>query len=319
MGISAQVVTKPGPWHDRRAMTVRTFPVTAPLDLVRTLAPLARGPYDPTIRLATGRVWRALRTPDGPATIALLHAGDTVRAEAFGPGADRALEDVPALIRLDADPETIPAGHPLIADLARRHPGVRIPRTAAVIESLVPAILEQKVTSEEARRALTGLIRVHGEPAPGPPEWRLRLLPTPAALAGLPYYGYHPFGVERRRAELIRRVASRAAWFEAIVDLPLPDAYARLTAVPGIGPWTAAEVGGRALGDPDAVSVGDFHLPNLVAFALAGEPRGDDARMLELLEPDRGQRGRVIRLLELSGIRPPRYGPRLSRRRIEET
>ncbi len=87
--------------------------------------------------------------------------------------------------------------------------------------------------------------------------------------------------------------------------------------MPGIGPWTAAEVGVRALGDADAVSVGDFHLPNLVAYALAGEPRGNDARMLELLEPYRGQRARVMRLLELSGIRPPRYGPRLAPRRIE--
>ncbi|MEP6639423.1 MAG: DNA-3-methyladenine glycosylase 2 family protein [Chloroflexota bacterium] len=300
-------------------MTVRTFPVTAPLDLVRTLAPLARGPYDPTIRLAPGRAWRAHRTLDGPATVALIHAGETIRAEAWGPGAERALADVPTLLRLDTEPERIPAGHPLITELGRRHAGVRIPRSTAVLDSLVPAILEQKVTGQEARRALTALLRVHGEPAPGPPEWRLRLPPTAATLAGLPYYAYHPFGVERRRAEVIRRVASRAAWFEAIVDLPLADAYARLTAVPGIGPWTAAEVGLRALGDPDAVSVGDFHLPNLVAFALAGEPRGDDARMLELLEPYLGQRGRVVRLLELSGIRPPRYGPRLPARRIEES
>ncbi|HVD71628.1 MAG TPA: DNA-3-methyladenine glycosylase 2 family protein [Actinomycetota bacterium] len=298
-------------------MAVRSFPIRHPLDLVRTLAPLARGPYDPTIRLATGRVWRATRTPDGPATVALVHAGDELRAEAWGQGADRALAHIPALLGLDLEPTPIPGGHPLIAGLARRDTGIRIPRTAAVLESLIPAILEQKVTSEEAHRAFTGLIRVHGEPAPGPTEWRLRLAPTPVAIAALPYYAYHPFGIERRRAELIRRVASRASWFEAIVELPLPEAYARLTAVPGIGPWTAAEVGVRSLGDPDAVSVGDFHLPNLVAYALAGEPRGNDTRMLELLEPYRGQRARVMRLLELSGIRPPRYGPRLSPRRIE--
>ena len=194
---------------------------------------------------------------------------------------------------------------------------MRIPRSRAVLESLVPAILEQKVIGEEARRALFGLVRVYGEAAPGPPELGLRLPPRPETLAGLPYYDFHPFGVERRRAELIRRVAARAAWFEAIVDLPLGDAYARLTAVPGIGPWTAAEVGVRALGDPDAVSVGDFHLPNLVAFALAGEPRGTDERMLELLEPYRGRRALVVRLLELGGIRAPRHGPRLSIHRIQ--
>jgi 3-methyladenine DNA glycosylase/8-oxoguanine DNA glycosylase len=298
-------------------MAIRSYPLHHPLDLTRTLAPLARGPYDPTIRLSAGRAWRATRTPDGPATVALVHDGDRLRAEAWGPGAERLLADVPILLGLDLEPVPIPAGHPLVARLARRDTGLRIPRTTAVVESLVPAILEQKVTGEEARRALTGLIRVHGEAAPGPPDWRLRLPPTPVTLAALPYYAYHPFGIERRRAELIRAVASRPSWFEAIVDLPIDAAYARLTAVPGIGPWTAAEVGVRALGDADAVSVGDFHLPNLVAYALAGEPRGDDARMLELLEPYRGQRARVMRLLESSGIRPPRYGPRLAPRRIE--
>jgi 3-methyladenine DNA glycosylase/8-oxoguanine DNA glycosylase len=298
-------------------MAVRTYPIRYPLDLRLTLAPLRRGPYDPTIHVSTGRAWRATRTLDGPASVALVHVGDQLRAEAWGPGADRVLADIPALLGLDDDPAPIPAGHPLIARLARRDTGIRIPRTLAVVESLVPAILEQKVTSDEAHRAAIGLIRVHGEPAPGPAEWRLRLPPTPAILAALPYYAYHPFGIEQRRAELIRRIASRASWFEAIVDLPLPDAYARLTAVSGIGPWTAAEVGVRALGDADAVSIGDFHLPNLVAYALAGEPRGNDARMLELLEPYRGQRARVMRLLELSGIRPPRYGPRLAPRRIE--
>jgi 3-methyladenine DNA glycosylase/8-oxoguanine DNA glycosylase len=300
-------------------MAVRRYRVVGALDLRRTLAPLARGPGDRTFRFGSGRIFRASRTDDGPVSLALAQAGDEVVVEAWGPGADRALDGIPALVGLLEEPAPVPAGHPTIAQLARRYPGVRIPSSGAVLESLVPAILEQKVVGEEARRAFAGLVRIHGEPAPGPPEWGLRLPPAPSTLAGIPYYDYHPFGVERRRADLIRRVAARASWFEGIVDLPLPDAYARLRAVPGIGPWTAAEVAVRALGDVDAVSVGDFHLPNLVAFALAGEPRGDDARMLDLLEPYRGQRARVIRLLELSGIRPPRYGPRLSLRRIQES
>ncbi len=246
-------------------------------------------------------------------------AGDALTVEAHGPGAERALGAIPALLGgLDRAPAVMPLGsHPLVARLARVHPGIRVTRTAAVLESLVPAILEQKVTGGEARRAWAGLIRTHGEAAPGPPEWGLRLSPAASTLATLPYFAFHPFGVEQRRADLIRGVASRAAWFESIVDMPLEDAYARLLSVPGIGPWTAAEVAVRALGDEDAVSVGDFHLPHLVSYALAGEPRGSDERMLQLLEPYRGQRARVVRLLELSGLQAPRYGPRLAERRIE--
>ncbi len=299
-------------------MPTRRYPVAGPLDLRRTLAPLGRGPGDRTIRFAPGRAWRATRMADGPASMAIAQVGDEVVVEAWGPGADGALDAVPELLGLTGAPEATPWAHPLLAQLARRFPGVRIPRSRAVLEALIPAILEQKVIGQEARRAWLGLVRVYGEPAPGPAEWGLRLPPHPATLAVLPYYTFHPFGVERRRADLIRRVAARAAWFEATVDLPFAEGYSRLTAVPGIGPWTAAEVGVRALGDPDAVSVGDFHLPHLVAFALAGEPRATDARMLELLEPYRGRRALAVRLLELSGIAAPRRGPRLAIRRIQD-
>jgi 3-methyladenine DNA glycosylase/8-oxoguanine DNA glycosylase len=192
--------------------------------------------------------------------------------------------------------------------------GLRIGRTGAVLEALIPAILEQKVTGTEARRAYRGIIARWGEAAPGP--FGLRLLPAPETLARLPYEAFHPLGVERRRADLVRTVAARAARFEEVVDMPVADAYRRLTALPGLGPWTAGEVALRALGDPDAVSVGDFHLPSLVAYALAGERRATDARMLELLEPYRGHRARVIRLLEASGIRPAARGPRLAPRSI---
>jgi 3-methyladenine DNA glycosylase/8-oxoguanine DNA glycosylase len=290
----------------------RTIPVDRPLDLRLTLGPLGHGAGDPTIRFETGRVWRATRTPLGPATVALADMGATIRVTAWGPGAEWALEAAPALVGLDDDPTLLEPHHPIVRELARRMPGLRIGRTAAVMEALVPAIIEQKVTGTEARRAYRALVRVHGEPAPGPAG--LRLPPSPDTIAALPYHAFHPLGLERRRADTLRRVASRARALEAAVALPLADAYRRLMALPGIGPWTAAEVGRSALGDPDAVSVGDFHLPNLVSWALAGEPRGDDSRMLELLEPYRGQRGRVVRLLEASGLRAPRYGPPMSPR-----
>jgi 3-methyladenine DNA glycosylase/8-oxoguanine DNA glycosylase len=300
----------------------RDVVIDGPLDLALVLGIHLRGRTDPALRLeAPGRAWRATRTTDGPATLILDRTAGGVRARAWGPGAAAAVAGVEALLGLDDDPSRLVPRHPAVVDAVRRLPGLRIGRTGAVLEALVPAILEQKVTGDEARRTYRALIRVHGEPAPGPGG--LRLLPVPEVLASLPYHAFHPLGLERRRAELVRAVAREAARLERLTAVaagpggdPAP-AYAALRAFPGIGPWTVAEVGIRAFGDPDALSVGDFHLPNLVAWALAGEPRGTDERMLELLEPYRGQRGRVARLLELSGIRAPRYGPRVSARRIE--
>jgi 3-methyladenine DNA glycosylase/8-oxoguanine DNA glycosylase len=298
------------------------MPFDGPFDLRRTLSPLVRGNGDRTIRVGSHDGWLATRTAGGPATLRLSGAHGVLTAEAWGVGAELALERAGRLVGLESarQPSSTLASveDGLIASLARRHPGVRTLRTEAVFEALVPAILEQKVTGAEAHRVWHRLVRTYGEPAPGPgAALGLRLLPEPAMLARLPYYAYHPLGLERRRADLIRAVAARASWFEAIVALPLPEAYARLLAVPGIGPWTAAEVAVRALGDDDAVSVGDYHIPNLVAWALAGERRGDDARMLELLEPYRGRRALVVRLLELGGPARPRRGPRLAPRRIE--
>ncbi len=287
--------------------------LSTPLDLRQTLGPLLRGTGDPTMRFEPdGTLWQAMRTPQGPATLRLRRHGSELRAQAWGAGAGLALDAVPDLIGEDDRPGELIPRHRLIEELARRFPGMRLGRTHRPFEALVPAILEQKVTNTEAWRGYRGLLRLVSQPAPGP--MRLLLPPTAAAIAALPYFALHPFGVERRRADLLRRVAHTAP---QLASAEREAAYARLRAIPGIGPWTVAEVGRAAYGDPDAVSVGDFHVPSLVAWCLAGERRADDARMLALLEPYRGQRGRVQRLLELSGMRPPRQGPRLAPRRFE--
>jgi len=293
----------------------------APIDLRLTLGPLRRGAHDPTIRFARdGTVWRATRTPQGPGTERLVPDGDGIRVDAWGPGAGWLIEHAPELVGATDDPSGFAPAHPLLRALWARMAGVRIPRSRAVLEALVPAICEQKVTGDEARLAIAGLVGRYGEPAPGP--WTggsrapLRLPPSATTLAGLPSYALHPLGLERRRAEAIRRLAGRADRLEALVELPPGEAQARLRALPGVGPWTAAEVAVRAFGDNDAVSLGDFHLPSTVAWALAREPRADDARMLELLEPYRGHRARVIRLIEAAGIKAPRFGPRMAPRGI---
>lgn len=302
-------------------MARRTIPLATPVVLADVVGPHVRGRFDPTARISSRSVARATRTSDGPATLLVELRDGPAEAEAWGPGADRALDGLPALLGLLDDPTGFdPSAHPVVADLARRRPHLRLGWTGAVFEALVPAILEQKVTGTEASRAFRGLIAAHGEPAPGPlaAQLGLRLQPSPAALAALPYHAFHRFGLEQRRADVLRRAAAEADRLERLADAPGSRleigraASAALDAIAGIGPWTAAEVTFRALGDPDAVSVGDFHLKNLVAYALAREPRATDERMVELLEPWRGHRARVIRLLELSGIAAPRYGPRLA-------
>jgi 3-methyladenine DNA glycosylase/8-oxoguanine DNA glycosylase len=291
----------------------RGLDLRGPLDLGATLGPLAHGRGDRTIRLAPGESWLAFRTPDGPATLRQRLASPTrLEAAAWGPGAGLALEGAALIVGESDRPEALVPRHPILRRLARSYPGLRLPQSRRVFHALLPSVLEQKVTGTEAFRAYAALLRRYGEAAPGPAD--LILPPSPATLAGLPYHAFHPLGVERRRADVIRNAASRAAWLDA--SRSAAEATARLRSLPGIGAWTAAEVVRCAFGDPDAVSVGDFHVPNTVAWALAGEPRADDARMLELLEPYRGQRGRVQRLLEVGGITAPRFGPRMSPRSI---
>jgi 3-methyladenine DNA glycosylase/8-oxoguanine DNA glycosylase len=300
----------------------RVVELGRPVDLRAFLGPLARGSGDPTMRVAATVAIRASVTPDGPGAIEIRVRGAAAHARAWGPGAGHLLEGLPALLGLDDDPAGFDAGlHPLVAQLARRHGPLRLGRTVAVWDALLPAILEQRITGTEAWRNYRRLVRAHGRPAPGP--LGLVLAPTPADTAALPPWRLTALGIEPRRGLLLRRIAREAGRYETLAaPARLPGAggggaaalAAALRAQPGIGPWTAAEVTLRALGDPDAVSVGDAHLSNVVAFALAGRPRGTDEEMLELLAPWAGHRARVVRLLEAARIAPPRYGPRVAPR-----
>jgi 3-methyladenine DNA glycosylase/8-oxoguanine DNA glycosylase len=295
------------------------IPFDRPVDLAGTMFPLRRGTGDPTTRIDGHVVWRAARTADGPVTIRLAQvASDLVEADAWGPGADAGLAAAPGLAgALDDDGGFDPTPHPVLAEVARRS-RVRLTRTPDVMPVLLAAICEQQVTGLEARRAWRGLVRAASTAAPvvpdGPP---LLLPPDPERVCGLASFTFHAIGLPARRSAIVRGAASRPRAVERLAGLGPDEAGAWLQLLPGIGPWTAAETARLALGDSDAISVGDYHLPNLVAWVLAGEPRGSDQRMLELLEPFRGHRGRVQRLLEASATRAPRYGPRTEIRAVE--
>ncbi|WP_430784009.1 DNA-3-methyladenine glycosylase family protein [Actinoplanes sp. G11-F43] len=275
-----------------------------------SVRPLLVPKHDPCGRFGEDGFRLAMRTPQGPASLHLARVGGELEATAHGPGAEWAADRADAIAGLRDDVSDFPAlaaRHPLVGRLARTFSGVRLPATAQVFPRLLRAILEQKVTGTEAHRSYRAVCRRFGEPAPGPAG--LVLPPDPEAVAATAYWEFHPFGVEQRRTEALLRAARVAARLERCVDAA--EATARMTALPGIGPWTAAETVRFVFGDADAVSVGDFHIPNTVAFALAGEARGTDERMLELLEPFRGHRGRVCDLLALGGVTAPKFGPRM--------
>jgi len=295
-----------------------------PLDLGATVGGLVRGRGDLTGRLGRDELWWATNSPLGPATLQVRvdRREMRVRSTAWGPGAPWVLEQVSDLLGLDDDVEgfsehlrglDVP-GADLVRELDSRSSGSRMSRSGALVEALVPSILEQKVIGADARASYRRLVQHHGSPAPGP-DVGLRLPPTPVELAALPYWAFHPLGVERRRADTVAR-ACRVAHRLEVGSCDDRELQRRLRTIAGIGPWTVAEASRVALGDADAVSVGDYHLAHRVAFAFLGERRGTDDQMLELLEPFRPHRQRVVRLIERGAPAAPRRGPRLERSRI---
>lgn len=294
----------------------RTYTPAAPLHLGLTLGPLRRGPADPTFRTTPdGAVWRSSRTPQGPGTLRIAERGGTVHAQAWGPGADWFLEQLPSLLGELDDPTPFEPRHRLVAESARRRVGLRLTRTGLVLENLIPSILEQKITTDEAYRAWRLLLHRHGEPAPGPAgqELRMRVVPDARTWTLIPSWEWHRAGVDNKRASTIIRAARVARRMEEAAAMEPVQARARLELVPGIGPWTSAETIQRTNGAPDEVTTGDLHLPHTVGYALAGNRDATDEEMLELLAPYAGQRHRAARLILLSGVAPPRRQPKMRR------
>lgn len=288
-----------------------------PVDLVATVRVLRRGRFDPAFRREPDRpvVWRTVRTPCGPATLRLAQRTDgSVRADAWGEGAEWAVDGVPELLGRDDDWSGLDVSAvPLLAEARRRNPGLRLTRCRQVFEMLLAAILEQKVATVEAHRAWAWLLVRHGEPAPGPAPAGMRVCPTAETWRRVPSWDWHRAGVDPKRSRAVMEATRVAPGLERTLDLGRGGALVaqRLRTVPGVGIWTAAETSQRSHGDPDAPSVGDLHLPGIVGTALIGRKVDDDG-MLELLEPWRGHRQRVMRLITASGVRVERRAARLA-------
>ena len=282
-----------------------------------TLSLLRKGKGDPTTRHDGGNLWRTSRMPTGPVTFVLRQAEPTlVQAEAWGAGAAELLDGLPRLVGAEDDPSGFEPAHPILADAFRRLPGLRIPRTGRILEALIAAVIEQRVVGLDAFAAWRRLHVRFGEPAPGPAPAGMRVFPTAEQWAAIPSWEWHRAGVDPQRARTAQACARLGGQIERLATAHPDDhasVYRGLRSIPGVGVWTAAEVGGRALGDADAVPFGDYHVGKDVGAALVGRPL-DDAELAETLEPWRPHRFRVVRLVLLSPLATrERRGPRMPR------
>lgn len=298
-------------------------PIEGRLDLRSTLRPLSR-PGDPTGATRTDGRWKAVRTPEGPATVRVWvpqasEPDETVRRvgiAGWGPGSEWAVAAAHDWLGPTDRPQDFdPSPHPVVERMVRQHAGLRLGRFGMIAERMVLTILEQKVIASEAKRSYRRLLYRYSEPAPGP--IKLLLPMAPDALVRLPMHDWHRLGVEQKRARTVRNTMKYASRLDQLMDREPAEAYEFMHKLPGIGPWTSATVGAAAFGDPDVVLVGDYNLPHFVSWVLAGERRSDDTRMLELLEPFAGHRARVLRLLKGAGTRPPRRGAHLAYRNVQ--
>jgi 3-methyladenine DNA glycosylase/8-oxoguanine DNA glycosylase len=297
------------------APDVRRVRTDSPIDLGLTFGPLVRGAYDPTSRFTANAWWRAWNSPDGPVTTrcTVTPADATAEVAAWGDGASWALDHAPEWFGVVNDEPPFRSDHPVVAPLVHALPGLRLTRIRTVHDIAVPTVIEQRVTSLEARRTWARIVRRFGTRAPGPAD--LYVAPAPSVLATLADHTRHSMGLEYRRGSTISLVANEARRLDRAAALDSDALTRRLGMLRGVGPWTVATVVHYVQGDPDAVPVGDWHLPSMVAWALAGEHKADDARMLELLEPFRPHRARVWRLIVAGAPMPPRRTPRA---RIED-
>ena len=293
----------------------RTWVPGRPIDLAVQLGALRRGSGDPTwATTADGAIWRTTRTPEGPGLerLSVDRAAGSVQAQAWGPGAQWLLERIPRLLGDLDDPSGF-TPPPCLVETHRRYPGLRVGRSDRVLESVIGAILEQRVTGKEAWRTWRLLVKSLGEPPPGPANAPvLSVFPSAERWLAIPSWRWHQVAVDAKRSAAVIRVAGVADQLEAAAELSTTQAHQRLRSVFGIGSWTAAETAQRALGDVDAVSYRDYHLAREVVYAFEGRLDGTDEEMERLIRPWAGHRYRVQRLVELRGSTRPRRGPRIT-------
>ena len=288
--------------------TVVRLDLPARYDLAKTMLPAGMGVRDPSLRVSDRQATLAFHTAEGAATVDAELRGQQLMVSCYGPGRHWIEPRIPALFGSHDSPDDFrPQGK--VAELVAQSPGVHLPRLPVVFQRLVQIVLQQLVVWGDALRGWIRIVRKFGCDAPGPGG--LRLGPSAQQLARLGYYELMDCQVMPRQAKLIPRLAKECERIERLAESGSESLARFLLSIRGVGDWTVAHLLGTSLGCADAVMTGDYGLPHTVAWFLAQKERSDDDEMLELLEPYRGHRFRVINLLMQGGITAPRRGPKM--------
>ena len=265
-------------------------------DPTLVLAPLAMMRSDPTMRLTQHEALRATYTPEGPGVIHMTWGASAgqVSVEAAGEGAAWLLVRAPALIGAHDDPRDFAPTDPVVQRLWARFKGDRVGATGTVWHDVAWTITQQRVHRSDAARQWRRLVHSYG--AACEDYENLYTPPDPERLARAAPWSLRALGIDERRATALIAAARVAQRLDALADLPYPEVERPLRTVPGVGPWTLGCLSAYTWGDPDTVIPGDSGIPSLIASTLTGARRADDTTMLELLEPYRPHRYRVLRL-----------------------
>ena len=274
-----------------------TETIEAPgIDPALVLGPLAMMRTDPTMRLGRHEAIRSTYTPDGPGVIRITWGQRVgqVSVDVSGDGADWLIRQAPRLIGADDDVRGFAPVDAVVNRLWARFRGDRVGATGTVWHDLAWTITQQRVRRSDASQQWRRLAHAYGDVCDGYDD--LYTPPDPERLARAAPWSLRSLGIDERRATTLIAAARVAGKLHALTDRPFPDVERPLRTIPGVGPWTLGCLSAFTWGDPDTVIPGDSGIPSLIASTLTGARRADDATMLELLEPYRPHRYRVLRL-----------------------
>lgn len=275
----------------------------------------AMGSRDLTCRITDDQISQTFVTPEGPAVLSAVVANGVADCTLRGDGAEYL---APRMADYFGASDSLAGFAPTgkVERLAKKFAGTKLPRGPVLFHRLVQIVLQQLVSWDDAAATWKSIVRTYGTPVADCEQFDLDLeselffAPEPKRLAELGYYDIVACGAIPKQARLILHLAKHANRIERLSAEP-PKLIRFLEQIRGIGPWSIGYLRGFVLGEPDVLITGDYGIPHYVSWLLKGKPRSDDAEMETLLAPYAGHRFRVLHMIMQSGIKPPRYGPKM--------